>query len=335
MRVVFFGTPEFAVPTLEHLLSQPQFEVLAVVTQPDKRRGRGSQLTPSPVKVLAQAHNLPIWQPRSVKKDDETLAKLADTQADAFVVVAYGQILSQQILDMPRLGCVNVHGSLLPKYRGAAPIQWAIYNGETETGITTMRMEAGLDTGPMLLKANTPIPPLAKSTDLAKILSVQGATLLLETLLQLAAGTLQATPQDDAQATYAPLLKKEHFALDWSRSASQLHNQVRAFTPNCFANHRSEGLKVTSTLLPELLPEPLPELLEASIPHSDRPRPGEVLGTIKRVGPAVATGDGVLLLSEVQPAGKRAQSGWDYANGCRLQPGERFENGAAEVIHSL
>ncbi|HEY9837539.1 MAG TPA: methionyl-tRNA formyltransferase, partial [Vampirovibrionales bacterium] len=157
MKVVFFGTPHFAVPTLQILLATPEVDVLAVVTQPDKRRSRGSQLDPSPVKSLALAHNLPIWQPERVKKDADTLAFLRQAQADLFVVVAYGQILSQEILDMPALGCVNVHASLLPQYRGAAPIQWSLYNGDAVTGVTTMQMEAGLDTGPMLLKAEVAI----------------------------------------------------------------------------------------------------------------------------------------------------------------------------------
>jgi methionyl-tRNA formyltransferase len=143
MRVVFFGTPQFAVPSLERLDNHPEFEVLGVVTQPDKRRGRGNQLTPSPVKAVALTHQLPVWQPKRVKKNAETLTQLRQTEADVFVVVAYGQILSQEILDMPKLGCINVHGSILPKYRGAAPIQWCLYHGETETGITTMLMDAG------------------------------------------------------------------------------------------------------------------------------------------------------------------------------------------------
>ncbi len=319
MRLVFFGTPEFAVPTLTRLLSQPELEVLAVVTQPDKRRGRGNQLSPSPIKALALAHDLPVWQPRSVKKDAAVLAQLQQTQADAFVVVAYGQILSPQILAMPRLGCINVHGSLLPQYRGAAPIQWAVYHGEAETGITTMQMDAGLDTGPILLKVSTPVPPLINALELAQSLAQQGAQLLVETLAQLAAGTLTAVPQDEAQSSYAPLLKKADFALDWSRPALALHNQVRAFYPNCVVQHRGEALKILATALPEPL--------AVGIPHAETRRPGEVADTIKEVGPAVATGDGVLILSKVQPAGKRPQSGWDYANGCRLQIGDWFQNG--------
>ncbi|MCJ8283515.1 MAG: methionyl-tRNA formyltransferase, partial [Rivularia sp. ALOHA_DT_140] len=157
MKVIFFGTPQFAVPTLEQLLNHSEIEVLAVVTQPDKVRGRGKKVTPSPVKSFAMSHNLPVWQPQRIKKDEAILHQLKEIDADVFVVIAYGQILSQEILDMPKIGCVNVHGSILPEYRGAAPIQWCLHNGESETGITTMLMDAGMDTGAMLLKATTPI----------------------------------------------------------------------------------------------------------------------------------------------------------------------------------
>ncbi|HAA28022.1 MAG TPA: methionyl-tRNA formyltransferase, partial [Cyanobacteria bacterium UBA8553] len=227
MRVIFFGTPQFAVPSLERLLNHPEIEVLGVVTQPDKRRGRGNQLTPSPVKAVAQVHQLPVWQPKRVKKNAETLLQLRQASADVFVVVAYGQILSQEILDMPKLGCINVHGSILPKYRGAAPIQWCLYHGETQTGITTMLMDAGMDTGAMLLKAYTPIELLDNTYQLAHTLANLGADLLVETLLKLERREIQAISQDESQATYAPLIQKPDFCLDWSRPAIELHNQVR------------------------------------------------------------------------------------------------------------
>ena len=157
MQVIFFGTPQFAVPTLQKLLDHPRFNVIEVVTQPDKRRGRGKQLIPSAVKKIALNHNIPIWQPKRIKKDQDTLSQLKNSQADAFVVVAYGQILSLEILQMPKVGAINVHGSILPQYRGAAPIQWCLYNGDRQTGITTMLMDEGMDTGDMLLKAYTDI----------------------------------------------------------------------------------------------------------------------------------------------------------------------------------
>jgi methionyl-tRNA formyltransferase len=231
MKIVFFGTPQFAVPTLNRLLSDSAIEVLGVVTQPDKRRGRGSKTQPSAIKQVALNHNLPVWQPKRIKKDRETINNLVATEADAFVVVAYGQILSSEILDLPKLGCINVHGSLLPKYRGAAPIQWSIVNGDRTTGITTMLMDIGMDTGDMLLKAKTEIKLLDNAQDLAITLANQGADLLLETLFKLEQQAIIPIPQDNNQATYARLIDKADFALDWSKTAIAIHNQVRGFFP--------------------------------------------------------------------------------------------------------
>jgi methionyl-tRNA formyltransferase len=330
VKLIFFGTPQFAVPSLERLLAEPGFEVLAVVTQPDKRRGRGQALSPSPVKSVATAHEIPVWQPRSVKKDAETLEKLRSSQADAFVVVAYGQILSPEILDMPRLGCINAHGSILPYYRGAAPIQWCLYQGETETGITTMLMDAGMDTGPMLLKATTPIALFDQAFDVAKTLAAQAADLLVATLYGLDQQTLQPVPQDNELATYAPLIKKEDYLLDWSRPAIALHNQVRGFYPNAVTTFRDTTLKVTATAplgtveLAQLPPE-LRELeAEWSAVLNAEASPGTVVAILKQQGAIVQTGAGLLLLQEVQLAGKRSQSGWDFANGTRLAVGEVF-----------
>ena len=333
MRVVFFGTPQFAVPSLERLVNHPEFEVLSVVTQPDKRRGRGNQLTPSPVKGVALTHQLPVWQPKRVKKNAETLTQLRQTEADVFVVVAYGQILSQEILDMPKLGCINVHGSILPKYRGAAPIQWCLYHGETETGITTMLMDAGMDTGAMLLKAYTPIQLLDNAHQLAQTLASSGADLLVETLLKLGKQEIQAIAQDEAQATYAPLIQKSNYCLDWSRSAIDLHNQVRGFIPNCIASFRDKSLKIITTApldsayLSQLPPESTVLEQELSSLDGKSERSGEVMKIVKGIGLIIQTGQGLLLLSEVQLAGKRPQSGWDFANGMRLTVGEVLGNG--------
>lgn len=333
MRVVFFGTPQFAVPSLEKLLSHPEFEVLAVVTQPDKRRGRGNQLTPSPVKTVALAQQLPVWQPQRIKKDPETLEQLAALQADAFVVVAYGQILSQQILDMPRLGCINGHGSILPQYRGAAPIQWCLYHGEAETGITTMLMDAGMDTGPMLLRAYTPIDLLDTAQALAVRLAALSADLLVETLLKLERQAVEPIPQDATLATYAPLIQKQDYWLDWSRPAIALHNQIRGFFPNCVATFRDTALKIESTLplgptYWEALPPEFQTLqAEWSELTAHQLPPGSVVHVAKGLGPIVQTGDGLLLLREVKLAGKRSQSGWDFANGARLAVGEILGNG--------
>ncbi|MHC5735771.1 methionyl-tRNA formyltransferase [Nostoc sp.] len=334
MKIVFFGTPQFAVPTLEKLLHHSEFEVLAVVTQPDKRRERGNKLTPTPVKAIATAHNLPVWQPERVKKDTETLTQLKQLDADVFVVVAYGQILSSKILNMPKLACINVHGSILPKYRGAAPIQWCLYNGERETGITTMLMDVGMDTGAMLEIATTPIGLLDNAQDLADRLAAIGGDLLVETLLKLERKEIQPIPQDNLAATYAPLIQKPDYALDWSKSAIQLHNQIRGFYPNCTATFRDNLLKITASAplgsvgdrdLPPELQEVLHKLPDLS---NVSDKPGVVVSIVKGIGAIVQTGEGLLLLREVQLAGKRPQSGWDFVNGTRLTVGEVFAAGS-------
>jgi methionyl-tRNA formyltransferase len=333
MKIVFFGTPHFAVPTLEKLLEHSHFKVLAVVSQPDKRRERGNKLTPSPVKTLAIAANLPVWQPERLKKDTQTLNNLKQLDADVFVVVAYGQILSPKILNIPKLGCINVHGSILPKYRGAAPIQWCLHNGESETGITSMLMDVGMDTGPMLLKATTPIGLLDNAQDLSVRLAGIGADLLVETLLKLESQEIAPIAQENAEATYAPLIQKQDYGLDLSRSAIQLHNQVRGFYPNCTATFRNQLLKVTATAplnfgyIQELPPNlqgiyhKLPDLSNKSVIA------GEIVSIAKGIGAIVQTGEGLLLLREVQLAGKRPQSGWDFVNGTRLTVGEVFGAG--------
>ncbi|MCC5603635.1 methionyl-tRNA formyltransferase [Nostoc favosum] len=333
MKIVFFGTPQFAVPTLEKLLNHSEFEVLAVVTQPDKRRERGNKLTPTPVKAIATAHNLPVWQPERVKKDTETLTQLKQLNADVFVVVAYGQILSSKILNMPKLGCINVHGSILPKYRGAAPIQWCLYNGERETGITTMLMDVGMDTGPMLQIATTPIGLLDTAQDLAFILAAIGGDLLVETLLKLERQEIQPIPQDNLAATYAPLIQKQDYGLDWSKSAMQLHNQIRGFYPNCTATFRNNLLKITASAplgsVGDRVPPELQELMHKLPDLSNTSdRPGVVVSIAKGIGAIVQTGEGLLLLREVQLVGKRPQSGWDFVNGTRLTVGEVFGAGS-------
>jgi methionyl-tRNA formyltransferase len=325
MKVVFFGTPTFAVPTLEALLQDPEFDVLAVVTQPDKRRGRGNEQSPSPVKMVALQHNLPIWQPQRIKKDDETLAALRAYDADCFVVVAYGQILSQEILDLPRYGCFNGHGSLLPQYRGAAPIQWCLYHGEASTGMTTMLMDIGMDTGAMLLKSHHSIGLFETAQDLAIVLSQQCADLMRQTLPKLAAGEITPEPQASDAATYAPLIQKADYQLDWTKSAWALHNQVRAFYPNCVTTFRDAPLKVLATvpLDPQLDLPPDAAALLSQVPDSGGP-PGAILTIVKHLGVIVQTGQGAILLKEVQPSGKKPQSGHDFANGLRVSVSEHF-----------
>ncbi|MEL6221264.1 MAG: methionyl-tRNA formyltransferase [Cyanobacteria bacterium J06627_8] len=334
MKIIYFGTPQFAVPTLETFIQHSEMAVSAVVTQPDKRRGRGKQLIPSPVKALALQHDIPVWQPHRIKKDPETLDQLRQCKADAFVVVAYGQILSQEILDMPRLGCVNGHGSILPYYRGAAPIQWCLHNGESETGITTMLMDAGMDTGPMLLTSTIPIHLPDNAHNLAHTLSNLTADLLIETLVGLDNETIRPQPQDNNRATYAPLISKDDYAIDWSRSAIALHNQIRGFYPNCTTVLRDQPLKIKASIPVE---PSLIHTLETDYSEMDidfkrlseslmgkQDKPGVVIDILKNVGPVVSTGEGGLILIEVQLSGKKTQSGWDFANGTRLEIGEHL-----------
>ncbi|WP_404791012.1 methionyl-tRNA formyltransferase [Altericista sp. CCNU0014] len=333
IKLIFWGTPQFAVPSLQRLFRDDRFEVLGVVTQPDKRRGRGNQLIPSPVKQLALECGLPVWQPTRVKKDAQTLEELRSQQADAFVVVAYGQILSPEILAMPRLGCINAHGSLLPAYRGAAPIQWSIFNGDAVTGVTTMRMDAGMDTGPMLLKRSISVGLLDDVGAVAARLAEVSADLLVETLVALDRGSMTPEPQEETLATYARLLEKTDFLMDWSRSAIALHNQARAFAPNVTVRFREQPLKVLKTVplglqWQDALPTDL-QILTAELAQREMQAfaPGAIVFLAKGQGPVVQTGEGLLLLQSVQPAGKRQQSGWDFANGLRLQVGDRLENG--------
>ncbi len=333
MRIVFFGTPEFAVASLQKLIDS-NHEIIAVVTQPDKRRGRGNKMIPSPVKKLALKHNLSVWQPQRIKKDQTTLDLLSQTQADVFVVVAYGQILSTQILTLPKLGCINVHGSILPQYRGAAPIQWSIYNGETKTGITTMLMDEGMDTGAMLLKADTPINLLDNAQQLSQKLAQQGADLLVETLDKLANQSISPITQNNNLATYARLINKDDYVIDWSKSALTIHNQIRAFYPNCFTTFRGQQLKITVTIplaeVPNItLPKELSKL-PAKITDIDSianiGKAGEIVATIKNFGFIVQTGSGLLLILEVQLTGKKIQSAWNFINGSRLELGEILGN---------
>ncbi|MEO0801700.1 MAG: methionyl-tRNA formyltransferase [Cyanobacteria bacterium J06642_2] len=311
MRVVFFGTPEFALPTLQALLDRPEFEVVGVLSQPDRPKGRGKKLQPTPVKALAVEREIPIWQPERLRKSPETLEALRALNADAFVVVAYGQILRPDVLAMPRLGCINVHGSLLPAYRGAAPIQWAIANGEPETGITTMLMDEGMDTGDMLLKASVPISPQQTAPELAAVLAPLGAELLVKTLIELDTGNLEPQSQSEDLATYAPLLKKPDFCLDWTLSAQQLHDRIRGFYPNCFTGIEGDRLKILGSKPPG-----------TEISPGAESSPGKVLDIIKNVGFSVGTGSEPLAITQVQPAGKKMQSAWDFANGARLQVGQ-------------
>jgi methionyl-tRNA formyltransferase len=332
IRLIFWGTPQFAVPSLERFLSHPELRVMGVVTQPDKRRGRGNQLIPSPVKQAALRHNLTVWQPTQVKKDAQILAELRSQQADAFVVVAYGQILSSEILAMPRLGCINAHGSLLPQYRGAAPIQWSLYHGDRKTGVTTMLMDAGMDTGPMLLTQSISVGLLENTAEIADRLAKISAGLLVDTLLKLDQKAIEPEPQDNAAASHARLIEKSDFLIDWTKPAISLHNQIRAFLPST-AQFRGQALKILSTVPLDvrgcdLLPPEL-QALSAEVAGLDFSTAtcGSVIHIAKHYGPVVKTGEGLLLLQSVQLSGKRQQNGWDFANGLRVTEGDHMDNG--------
>jgi methionyl-tRNA formyltransferase len=255
MKVIFMGTPEFAVSTLEACMEY--HEVVCVFTQPDRPSGRGKKLTPPPIKSLADKHGIPVFQPERIKKD-EWVNKIIELEADVIVVVAYGQILSKAILEAPKYGSINVHASLLPKYRGAAPINWSIVRGETETGITTMQMDVGLDTGDMLLKKVVQITPEMNAGQLHDILSEEGASLLIETLAKIEEGGLDPQPQNHDESTYAPMIYKNMANLEWSLDAEDIANKIRGFNPwpVCYTTYAEKRLKIFSAIPVAALDEP-------------------------------------------------------------------------------
>ena len=304
-RVVFMGTPEFAVPSLDALARTE--EVTLVVTNPDRPSGRGRALATPPVKREALRLGIPVFQPEKAR-DPESVARIAGERPEMIVVVAYGQILPPSILDIPEYGCINVHASLLPRYRGAAPINWAIARGETVTGVTIMKMDPGMDTGPMLHVREMPIGEDDTAETMFPKLSSLGAQALAEALGKLREGTLAEIPQDESRATYAPMIRKEHGRIDWGKSALVLCNLVRGMTPwpSAFTDHGGKVLKV----------------LSASV-REGRGRPGEIL-SVDRDGIVVACGEGALLLCKVQPEGGKAMSSREYAQGRRVRKGDRL-----------
>lgn len=302
LNIIFAGTPDFAATHLQALLNS-EHRVIAVYTQPDKPAGRGKKLQASPVKQLAEAHGIPVFQPKSLRTA-ETQAELATLNADVMVVVAYGLILPQAVLDAPRLGCLNVHGSILPRWRGAAPIQRAIWAGDRESGVTIMQMNAGLDTGDMLHKVYTPISPLETSASLYAKLAELAPPALLEVLDNLKSGKYAPEKQDESLANYAEKLSKDEAKLDWQLSAAQLERNIRAFNPtpvayvNLNVNGTEERLKVYQAEV---------------LPHQAKPA-GTVLA-VEKNGIQIATADGVLNLTQLQPAGKKPMSVQDFLNG--------------------
>jgi len=306
MRVVFLGTPEFAVPSLKALVCEHQ--IAAVFTQPDRPKGRGGRLTESPVKTAAFALGLPVHQPERIRRPD-SVELLRNLAPEIMVVVGYGQIIPQSIIDLPRRGILNVHASLLPKYRGAAPIQWAIANGETETGVTIMQINAGLDTGDMLLKAATAIGPAETAPQLSARLAPLGAGLLLEAIRNISAGTAHWQKQDETKASIAPILKKEDGLIDWSRPAREIYNRLRGFTPwpGAYTSFRGQQMSVV-----------------AALPLEHMPLNPAGLKTDKRRIFAGCGANTALELLEVQLAGKKAMSAEAFLNGYRPGEGEKL-----------
>ena len=308
LKIVFMGTPDFAVPCLKTL--NENYEVIAVITQPDRPKGRGQKLTPSPIKEYALEHNLTVLQPEKIKtsETEEQLKKLAP---DLIVVVAFGQILSKAILDIPQLGCINVHASLLPKYRGAAPIHWSIINGETKTGITTMYMDVGLDTGDMILKEEVSISAKMNTGELHDTLMNIGAKTLLQTIKQIAEGSVVRNKQNDAKASYAPLLTKELERINWLLPAQEIYNLVRGLNPwpVAFSIFKVKKLKIWQTKV------------------IDNVTIGEI-GTVlslTETGFTVQTGKGILEILELQPESKRKMTAKDFVCGNQISINDKLE----------
>lgn len=310
MRLIFLGTPQFAVPTLAALARA--HEVALVVTQPDRPKGRGMEVALSPVKQKALELGLPVSQPEKIKTNDDFRAELQRLAPDAIIVVGYGRIIPDWMLALPRHGNLNLHASLLPKYRGAAPIQWAIARGETVTGNTVMRIDQGLDTGPILLQKEEPIRPDDTVSTLGPRLATAGAELMLEALRGLEQGSVAPRPQDNAHATLAPILKKEDGRIDWQRTASETYNRLRGFQlwPGTFTSFRGKALAVVAASPVDAGPGPLAP------------------GTLRVEGGRLLVGCGqssALELLELQPEGKRKMSARDFVNGYRVAPGDRFD----------
>src|SRR5580692_8749105 len=311
LRIVFCGTPEFAVPSLRQLAERPEISIEAVITQPDRPRGRGQLVSSSPVKEAALEIGLHVYQPEKIRSDPakEFLKRVAP---DAVVIIAYGQIIPARLLTIPRLGWLNLHASLLPRYRGAAPIHWAIANGETVTGLTTMQIDKGMDTGPTLLRREVEIGPDESSPELAVRMSALGAELIADSLLRFDRREIFPVPQDAQNASYAPILKKEDGRIDWSQPAQQIYNRMRAFVPwpGAFTTFRQQTCNVWGR----------PESRGMA---GENMQPGEIISSTKEL--YVVCGEGSCLRAEsVQIEGRKKLSAREFANGARIVSGDRF-----------
>ena len=309
MRVIFMGTPEFSVPVLKGLIQSPAHEVTAVVTQPDKPRGRSGKLVFTPVKEEAVAAGIPVLTPGRVR-DPEFVEELKRIPCDVIVVIAFGQILPKEVLDYPEYGCINVHASLLPRWRGAAPMQWSILEGDTRTGLTTMQMDVGLDTGDMLLKREVEIEPEETGESLHDKLAALGSDLLLETLAAAEAGELVPVPQRDQDSTYAGMLKKEMGKVDWNWEAGKLERYIRGLNswPGSFTGFRGKTLKLWRARVTE---------------DETGKEPGTVVA-VQKDGFTVQTGKGCLTLLEVQLEGKKRMDAASFLRGVSIEKGEKL-----------
>ncbi len=329
MRVVFMGTPDFAVDALVAIIKAGH-EVAAVVTQPDKPKGRGKEVQMTPVKVCAQRHGIPVFQPVKIK-EPEAVEALRGYGADIFVVAAFGQILSEEILEMPKYGCVNIHASLLPKYRGAGPIQWAIINGEKITGVTIMQMDKGLDTGDMLFKAKVEIDPDETADTLHDKLAAAGAGLIVEALAKIEAGDVTPVKQNDEESCYAKMLHKSMGKIDWNMEADKLDCLIRGLIswPGASTVYRGKTLKIWQgeVVSEEMSAVGMPPGQESAAGNGMTGQGDEAPGTVVRVDKDafyVQTGRGVLKVLSVQPEGKKRMAVKDFLLGYPVKPGDKF-----------
>jgi methionyl-tRNA formyltransferase len=313
MRVVFLGTPEFATPALKALIgSGERYDVRAVITQPDRPAGRGQRLTPPPVKVAAQWAGVPVFQTERLREDSQIYQLLEREKPELMVVVAFGQILPREFFAYPRLGTLNIHASMLPKYRGAAPIVHALLNGETRTGTTIMKIDEGMDTGDIVAQRSLPIEADITAGELERVLAGQGAELLMEAIPAYVSGGAAPVPQDAGQASYAPRIRKEEGRIEWSAPAESLHNRIRAFNPwpGAFSLLRGQVVKIWRSRRSDLT--------------GIKQGPGEIVD-VSREGITVACGGGsALTLTETQLAGRHRNPAFDMANGLKLRPGDKF-----------
>jgi len=314
MKIVFLGTPQIAVPSLEYLIKKSDIEIKAVITQPDKPAGRGKSLTCSSVKCIAQKNNIPVYQPISIRKDIDLIQTLKDLEPDFFITFAFGQILSREVLDIPKFGTINLHASLLPKYRGANPIQAPIINGDKFTGITTMLTEIGIDTGPIVLQKVIEITENMDSVELTKIISELSPELIYESIFGLYNEKIKPFPQNDEEATHSPKVTKDDGIIDWSKSAVEIHNKVRGLKPwpSSFTYINGTCIKITETRLNN----------KEKINSENF---GEIIGKIGN-GIDVITGEGIITITKVQPACKKEMDALSWYNGARIEKGACFKS---------